>query len=77
MYGEYVGASSLNDCLGFRTRHSVCAFIISSIAMYTQIYRPSATIYHDFQVSCLEKNTHGNKITNQSLSFQHCSDFIG
>ena len=77
MYGEYVGASSLNDCLGYRTRHSVYAFIISSIAMYTQIYRLSATMYHDFQVSCLEKNTHVNKITNQSLSFQYCTDFIG
>ena len=57
VYGEYVCASSSNDCLGFGTRRLVCAFTVGSIAMHTQIYRLSATMYHDFQVSCLEKNT--------------------
>ena len=66
MYSEYVCASSSNDGLGFGTRCSVCTFTVGSIAMHTLIYRLSATMYHDFQASCLEQNTHMNKITNQS-----------
>ena len=36
VYGEYVCASSSNDCLGFGTRCSVCVFTVGSIAMHTQ-----------------------------------------